>query len=213
MRATIERYTADRAIQNRSAPIDFSAAHIARMKQFYAEWLASLDRVNFDAMGQDGRIDYLLFRNQLEYELRQVDTRSKNFAETAPFLPFAQTIIDLEESRRRMESVDSAKAAATLSRLEKQIDQARKAVEADGARNVKKTVANRAAATADSLRNSLRSWFNFYNGYDPLFTWWADTPYKACRPRPPKLRDLPARKNCRPEAGRLLRHCRRSHRP
>ena len=179
MRATIERYTADRAIQNRSAPIDFSALHISRMKQFYAEWLASLERINFDAMGQDGRIDYLLFRNQLEYELRQVDTRSKNFAETAPFLPFAQTIIDLEESRRRMESVDSARAAATLARLEKQIDQARKAVEADGARNVKKTVANRAAATADSLRNSLRSWFNFYNGYDPLFTWWADTPYKA----------------------------------
>src|SRR4029453_11301401 len=123
--------------------------------------------------------DYLLFRNQLEYELRQVDARSKNFAETAPFLPFAQTIIDLGESRRRMESMDSAKAAATLSRLEKQIEQARKAVEADGARNVKKTVANRAASTPNSPRNLLRSWFNFYNGYDPLFTWWSDTPYKA----------------------------------
>jgi uncharacterized protein (DUF885 family) len=179
MRAMIERYSADRAIQNRSAPVDFSAAHSARMKQFYGEWLASIDRANFDAMGQDGRIDYLLFKNQLEYELRQLDTRAKNFAETSAFLPFAQTIIDLEESRRRMESIDSAKAAATLARLEKQIDQSRKAVEADGARNVKKTVANRAAATADSLRNSLRAWFNFYNGYDPLFTWWTDAPYKA----------------------------------
>ena len=36
MSATIERYSADRAIQNRSAPIDFSAAHLARMKQFYS---------------------------------------------------------------------------------------------------------------------------------------------------------------------------------
>ena len=179
MRATIERYSADRAIQNRSAPIDFSPTHNARMKQFYAEWLTSLDRVSFDAMSQDGRIDYLLFKNQLEYELRQADARARNFAETSAFLPFAQIIIGLEESRRRMESMDSARAAATLSSLEKQIDQARKAVEADGGRNVKKTVANRAATTADSLRNSLRSWFNFYNGYDPLFTWWADTPYKA----------------------------------
>jgi len=34
-------------------------------------------------------------------------------------------------------------------------------------------------ATADSLRNSLRAWFNFCNGYDPLFTWWTDAPYKA----------------------------------
>src|SRR5262249_5299838 len=128
---------------------------------------------------QDGRIDYLLFRNQLDYELRQLETRAKNFAETSAILPFAQTIIDFEESRRRMTSMDSEKAAATLSRLEKQIEQTRKSVEADGARNLKKTVANRAATTADSLRTSLRNWFNFYNGYDPVFTWWTDAPYKA----------------------------------
>jgi uncharacterized protein (DUF885 family) len=179
MRATIERYSTDRAIQNRSAPIDFSNAQMTRMRQFYTEWRTSLDRMDFEAMAQDGRIDYLLFKNQLDYELRQVETRARGAAETAAFLPFAQTIIDFEESRRRMESMDSPKAAATLSRLEKQIEQAHKAVEADGARNVKKTVANRAASTADSLRNSLRTWFNFYNSYDPLFTWWADAPYKA----------------------------------
>jgi uncharacterized protein (DUF885 family) len=179
MRSAIERYTADRAILNRSAPIDFSAARSARMKQFYAESLRSLDRVDFDAMGQDGRIDYLLFKNQLDYELRQLDTRAKNIAEISAFLPFAQTIIDLEESRRRMESMDSAKTAATLARLEKQIDQTRKALEADGARNVSKTIANRAATTTDSLRTSLKNWNTFYSGYDPLFTWWTDAPYKA----------------------------------
>ena len=66
MRSVIERYTADRAGLNRSSPIDFSPAHNARMKQFYAEWLSSLDRVNFDSMAQDGRIDYLLFKSQLD---------------------------------------------------------------------------------------------------------------------------------------------------
>lgn len=179
MRAMIERYTADRGSLNRSAPIDFSQTRNARMKQFYTDWLSSLDRVNFDSMGQDGRIDYLLFRNQLDYELRQVDIQTRNFAETSSLLPFAQTIIDLEESRRRMESIDSAKAAATLTRLEKQIDQTRKAVEADGARNVKKAIAGRAADTANQLRNTLRNWYGFHNGYDPIFTWWADVPYKA----------------------------------
>jgi uncharacterized protein (DUF885 family) len=178
MRAAIERYSADRAILNRSAPIDFSAAHAARMKQFYNEWAASLNRTNFDGMTQDGKVEYLLFRNQLDYELRQLDVREQRLAETSTLLPFAQTIIDLEESRRRMESMDSPKAAASLARLEKQIEQVRKAVEAD-AHNVKKSVANRTATTAESLRNSLRNWFNFYNGYDPVFTWWADAPYKA----------------------------------
>ena len=54
MRATFERYTADRGGINRSSPIDYSPAHNARMKQFYSEWLATIGRVNFDAMGQDG---------------------------------------------------------------------------------------------------------------------------------------------------------------
>jgi uncharacterized protein (DUF885 family) len=179
MRAVIERYSADRGSLNRSTPANFSPAYNAQMKQFYADWQATLGRMNFDAISQDGRIDYLLLKSQLDYELRQLDSRARSLAETLVLLPFAQTIIGLEESRRRMESMDSAKAAATLASLEKQIEQARKAVEADGARSVKKSVANRAVATAESLRNSLRSWFGFYNGYDPLFTWWADAPYKA----------------------------------
>ncbi len=179
MRASIERYTADRTSLNRSSPIDYSPAHNARMKQFYSEWLSTIGKMNFDAMGQDGRIDYLLFKNQLDYQLRQLGADAQKLKETEALLPFAQTIIDLEESRRRMETMDSAKAAATLTRLEKQIDQTRKSIEADGTRNVKKPLANRAARTAEELRTSLKNWFGFYNGYDPLFTWWVDAPYKS----------------------------------
>jgi uncharacterized protein (DUF885 family) len=30
----------------------------------------------------------------------------------------------------------------------------------------------------DSLRASLTNWYNHYNGYDPLFTWWMGLPFK-----------------------------------
>src|SRR5215813_11489335 len=93
MRSTIERYTADRGSLNRSSPIDYSPAHNARMKQFYSEWLSRLNAVDFEAMGQDGRVDYLLFKNQLNYQLRQLDFEAKNMKETAGLLPFGQTII------------------------------------------------------------------------------------------------------------------------
>jgi uncharacterized protein (DUF885 family) len=43
----------------------------------------------------------------------------------------------------------------------------------------KKSVANRAASRTDDLRSTLKHWFNFYNGYDPLFTWWVGEPYKS----------------------------------
>ncbi len=43
---------------------------------------------------------------------------------------------------------------------------------------VSKDLATRGADAVDGLRNSITTWFNFYNGYDPLFTWWMGMPYK-----------------------------------
>jgi hypothetical protein len=38
--------------------------------------------------------------------------------------------------------------------------------------------ANRAALALQQLSGNLREWFNFYNSYDPTFTWWIAMPYK-----------------------------------
>jgi hypothetical protein len=127
-------------------------------------------------MSEDGKIDYLLFKNHLEYELRQLDIQAKQLSEIEPLIPFAGTIIGLEEARRRMEPIDSAKIATTLTDLRKQVDERRRAVE--GLRP-KKTVANRAVVAINGLRNNLRNWYTFYNGYDPLFTWWNEEPYRS----------------------------------
>ncbi len=198
MRATIERYTVDRGSLARSFPVEISPARQARLKQFYAEWLAALARLDFDSMSQEGKADYLLLKNHLDHELRQLDIQAKTLAEAAPLLPFAQTIIDLEEARRQMELVDPPKVAALLSNLSRQIEATRRSVEAglrvDGRPEskaegnsdatvepikLKKTIANRALATISDLRSTLRGWFGFYNGYDPIFTWWVDEPYKS----------------------------------
>jgi hypothetical protein len=92
-----------------------------RFKQFYSDWLASLTKVDFDHMSEDGQIDYILFKNHLEYELRQLEIQSRQIDEIQSLIPFAKSIIDLEETRRRMEPIDSAKVAATLTELRKQL--------------------------------------------------------------------------------------------
>jgi hypothetical protein len=138
--------------------------------------------MNFDAMSQDGQVDYTLFKFHLEREQQQLEIQRRSLAEIAPLLPFAQTITDLAEARRRMEKLDSPKAAAQLNDLAKQIETARRATEA-GLRaepgRVKKSAANRAAGAVNNLRATMRAWFGYYNGYDPLFTWWVAEPYKA----------------------------------
>src|SRR6185369_9706585 len=68
MRGVIERYTADRGSLARFFSVEASPARRARMKQFYTEWLASLAKLTFDSMSQDGKIDYVLFKNHLDHE-------------------------------------------------------------------------------------------------------------------------------------------------
>ena len=191
MRSAIELYTVDRGSLNRSFPVAVSRARRERFKKFYSDWLASLQKLDFDSMSQDGKIDYILFKNHLEYELRQLDIQERQLSEIEPLVPFATKIIELEEARRRMEAINAAKIASTLTELRKQVDDRRKAVELGlrgeargGDTNiepvrVKKTVANRAVNAINGLRTNLRNWYTFYNGYDPMFTWWNEEPYRS----------------------------------
>jgi len=189
MRGVIQTFTADSRSLHRFYVVEGSKLRRDRLKQFYSDWLDRLGKVNFDALGPDGRIDYLLLANDLTHQLRSLDLESKAYAEIQPLVPFANTIIDLEESRQRMEPLDAEKAAGSLDGLHKQIDDSRKAVEAEIKKNsradskadalTKKPLANRATVAVDRLRATLKHWYGFYNGYDPLFTWWVAEPYKT----------------------------------
>ncbi len=181
MRPIIEYYAVDRGSLQRSYPVASSPARRERFRKFYGDALERIRQLNFDAMSQAGKVDYILFRHHLERELKQLDIEEKQLTEMEPLIPFASAIINLEEARRRMEPIDSPKTAATLNELKKQIEDTRRAVEAGlkTDNKIKKTVAFRAAGALNNLRTNLRNWYTFYNGYDPMFTWWNEQPYRA----------------------------------
>src|SRR5262249_45964794 len=77
LRDLIERYSDDRASLRRTYTLAFSEMGRTRMRQFYTSWLERIGKLNFDAMSQDGRIDYILLKNQFDYELRQLDNQAK----------------------------------------------------------------------------------------------------------------------------------------
>jgi uncharacterized protein (DUF885 family) len=181
----IARFDTDQGSLNRFYSYRISPARLARMRQFHTDWLAALEKLDFDGMGLDGRIDYLLLKNHLNRELHDIGVQEQRLAEQAPLLPFAKTIQELEDARRRMESVDSPKAATVLTKLVKQMEDTRRAVDLglksdcqETGLRASRTVANRAAGSVDRLRDTLRRWHGFYNDYDPVFTWWLAEPYK-----------------------------------
>src|SRR5437016_3216035 len=55
MRAVIETYVADRGSLSRSYPVSSATARRDRFRKFYADALADLGQLNFDAMSQDGK--------------------------------------------------------------------------------------------------------------------------------------------------------------
>ncbi len=76
--------------------------------------------------------------------------------------------------------MNAQKAAETTVAALKEIKAMRAALEANAATAPKlnKATATRAADASVQLRSAITEWFNFYNGYDPLFTWWMAMPFK-----------------------------------
>ena len=161
---------------NRVYALPGSAQRQAKLEKFYADQLQLLEKVNFDVLSQPGKVDYLLLRDRLLREQKQLANEARQDAEIAALIPFQQTIIGFEEARRRMETVEPQKCAVALAKMTAEIA-ARTAfhfVLQSGLR----PCSNRAAMRLSQLRTSLRAWFNFYDLYDPKFAWWVDGEYK-----------------------------------
>jgi len=201
LRDIVSRFTNDESALGRRWTVDYAPQRRARFNEFYRGWQARLRELDFDKLSQQGRIDYVLMNHALRHSLALLDREEKMWAESAPVLPFGSDVFALVDARRRMEKIDPQQAALTLVNLTKKVEDVSKAVvaglqtpdstrpQATGQRpqqangdfaplKVSKVVAHRSAEILNSLKGDLKSWYDFYSGYDPLFTWWARDPYK-----------------------------------
>ncbi len=176
LRGMIEKFEEDYGAFNRFYSAYTSSNRAARMRELYREYLSALEQQNFASLNHDEQVDHVLFRNYLDHELKELSRFEAQLAEMAELIPFASTISDLEDARRRLESIDGAKAAATLDILARTVNSLPRSIEASA--KPKRTVAARASRTVQQLRTTLRNWYNFHAGYDPQFTWWNEQPYK-----------------------------------
>jgi phosphoribosylpyrophosphate synthetase len=125
MVALIDEYTADARSVDRFYAIGLSPTRLDRQDALAATWRERLDAVDFDALGRDGRVDWLLLSNALEHGIKERAARRAKLDECAPLLPFADTITGLEEPRWTLAAVDPEQAAQTLDALAKSVKAAR----------------------------------------------------------------------------------------
>jgi uncharacterized protein (DUF885 family) len=178
LRDLVDRYQTDRATLLRRWHVEHSPLRRERQRQFVAGWCEALAGLDFERLSQQARIDFVLLRTRLEYEQRLLDREETRWNEMQPLLPFGPAIIDLMERRRRMEKVVPAAAAQTLADIATSADSARRMAERREAGSMDAVLAFRSASAARSLQATLGQWYRYYAGYDPLFTWWAEQPFR-----------------------------------
>ncbi len=162
-----------------------SPGRIARLKRFDLDWQAALGRLDVTKLSPAAKSDLDKLVSTIASNSKQLEDDSAALAQVSPIVPFAPAIVQLVESRIRLETVDPEGAAGVLSDITRQVVRMSARIEgglgaspaADGLR-IGKELATRGAAAADALRSGLGEWFAFYNGYDPLFTWWVGVPFK-----------------------------------
>lgn len=172
----IERFASDYGSLERTYPIRQSMNRFKRLDAFFRSEISYLEKLDAGNLTLDGRIDRKLLQNLIERERFQIARDIALTEETRPLIPFLDSVVELEEARRRFEPIEPDKVAAKLDALAKAVAAARAGAEKA---TPSRMVANRAVTYLRQLDGHLEAWFNFYKGYDPLFTWWCSEPYKS----------------------------------
>jgi uncharacterized protein (DUF885 family) len=193
----VSRYSEDLSSIERAYPIPSSPTRAARLRKFYEETGKALDALDFDRLQREDQIDVILMEDDLRRRTRVLDLNAEYDRETAPLIPFADALRSYEERRLSIEKVVPQEAAASLDTLAKAIEASTKDLTeqlsskklavtngvdpapAGTETVITRATANRAVRTLGDLRRRLEHWFNFYNGYDPMFSWWAKAPYAS----------------------------------
>jgi len=178
MAAAVARCTVDRQALDRYYATRLSHERLHALDRFATTWLEFLQQqVPFDSLDVNERIDWLLLRTNLQQELRDSSAATKRELEIATLAPFADSILSLDDDLRRFAFVDGAEAASRVSRLADEIEKLTAEITSDKLK-APPTAGRRAARFTERLRETLKEWRDFYNGYDPVFTWWMAEPWK-----------------------------------
>lgn len=177
----VERMRLDLGEVRQFFDLDSANLTFERIDRFYLDsqkQLAALSNVKRDT---EEEIDYRLSESFLKYRRKQLDFQRKKVAETESLLPFANRILDLEIKRRQMEKVDPERAADELTVIASELKSTREAVQKqiEAKKAPSQVVADRSAKRLDQLSRTLDFWFRQYDGFHPLFSWWAKKPYEA----------------------------------
>src|SRR5689334_16457769 len=169
-------YRADRGSLERFYTVANSPERRERFKTFYKDYLIRLEQLPFETMSVSGRADYLLTKRDLENELFALSKEETEYDQIKKYTSFADPIYQLEQQRRRGKHLNSNEVAKQLNDIYKAVQLSSQKLKQEP--NMTRELSARAEATVRGQQAAMKSVFEFYDGYDPDFSWWVTKPYQ-----------------------------------
>ena len=171
------QYNADESSLKRVYFIENSPERREQLKQMNRKYLDLLADMDFDRLPVGSRVDYILFGRNIREALRLLGKEEKEYGQVAKWIPFADSIYAIEKRRRRGARVNGEEIAHELTHIQHQIRTVSSQLMTEDKLDM--ALSNRGQSAIRGLQLALKSVFEFYNGYDPGFSWWAPVPYKT----------------------------------
>ncbi len=169
------KFYADWGNLERFYVIENSPERRQRLLSVVNDYIQQLQQLPFDSYNTGTKVDFVLFNRDLHDLQYNLQKEEKEYNAIKQWVPFADSIYAMEKRRRRGAIPDAQKMANDLNNMAKQV----KGLQQKWAKENFISFENgrRAEGTIAGLRDALKSIYGFYNGYDPLFTWWVPQPY------------------------------------
>lgn len=153
----------------------YSDEYLIRFEKFHNDWLKKLQAIDFNNLDVSSQVDYILLKRNIESDGYELNENKKDYAQIKYTLPFASAIMDMQKKRRRGTTPDAIQWAASLNNVQNQIKQAEDSITHNPipTKKLRDVVIN----ITRNLREGLKDVYDFYNGYDPQFTWWMHDTY------------------------------------
>lgn len=172
----LNRYRMDRGSLSRFYSVPQSVRRLDRLRRFRDVWLKVVKVLREDKSAEQLSTQVDELEQLILADFGRAQAQLDDFQRVAEFAPFADTIIELAEARQRVESIEPRRVARTVHDLIERIKKAESRL-ATLDRDADSWSSARSAVNA--LRKIHREWFAFYDGYDPLFSWWVKKPHES----------------------------------
>lgn len=182
---TIQTFTADLADIQSFLSISISPSRANKVEDLLISTLASLsERFEFDRLRQDEQVDYLLLQSHIKRLLHQHKAATKK-VHTAKklglFGDWVDVCVNFVETRHNVGRQSGKQIATALQSAAQGVDQLICLLDSrDGfADSKERFIMFWTIAKFEELQGALEEAVGFYQGYDPVISWWIEKPWEV----------------------------------